>query len=59
MDIEIAKTVLKPDSDKRLGNIIKTRDDRDLVVFNQIGNLVELTEVDIGYQTNLSTKSLR
>lgn len=41
MDIEIAKTVLKPDSDKRLGNIIKTRDDRDLVVFNQIGNLVE------------------
>lgn len=41
MDIEIAKTVLKPDSDKRLGNIIKTRDDRDLVVFNQSGNLVE------------------
>ena len=41
MDIEIAKTVLKPDANKRIGNVIKTRDDRDLVVFSQNGELVE------------------
>lgn len=41
MKIEIAKNALKPDANKRIGNVIKTRDDRDLVIFSQNGELVE------------------
>lgn len=41
MDISIAKKVLVPDDSKKIGNIVKSQDDRDLVVFGKDGKLVD------------------